>query len=148
MLYAKGIIAVSELPLVPVFQGTLAIHSCLVDQNVLKILIVQEPKFAQIKSVSTHALDYVVSTLFVPFQIMYPNAIAYKGTLATLQCHVTKSSNLSLKRWILAEIVLVVNTVANEKETDNVFAHVYLDTLVTRPTADLNVWSVQNVAKI
>ena len=83
-----------EQQLVSVFLAILEIHSCLVDQNVLKTQIVQETKFVGIKSVLIPAQDCVVSMLFALFQTMFQDVIVYKVTLVTPQCLATSVSFL------------------------------------------------------
>ena len=60
-----------EQQLVSVLKAILEIHSCHVDLNVLKIMIVQQIEYAKIKSVSTPVQDCVVSMLFAQFQAMF-----------------------------------------------------------------------------
>jgi hypothetical protein len=148
MLFAKDIKVVTELPHANVFKDTLVIHSCLVALNVHKTQTAQAPKFAQIKSVSTLAQDYVESMQSVECPIMYPDATVCKDTLEILPFPVTKYLNLSSKKLILAIPILVVSTVMPENRMELVFAHAYQSTLEIHQIADLNVWSMQNVAKI
>ena len=75
-----------EQQLVSVLKAILEIHSCHVDLNVLKIMIVRQIEYARIKSVSIHAQGYVVTTLFAQFQTMFQVVIVAKVTLATHQC--------------------------------------------------------------
>lgn len=147
MLFAKDIKVVTELPHANVFKDTLVIHSCLVALNVHKTQTAQAPKFAQIKSVSTLAQDYVESMQSVECPIMYPDATVCKDTLEILPFPVTKYLNLSSKKLILAIPILVVSTVMPENRMELVYAHAYQSTLEIHQIADLNVWSMQNVAK-
>ena len=147
MPFAKDIKVVTELPHANVFKDTLVIHSCLVALNVHKTQTAQAPKFAQIKSVSTLAQDYVESMQSVECPIMYPDATVCKDTLEILPFPVTKYLNLSSKKLILAIPILVVSTVMPENRMELVFAHAYQSTLEIHQIADLNVWSMQNVAK-
>ena len=147
MLFAKDIKVVTELPHANVFKDTLVIHSCLVALNVHKTQTAQAPKFAQIKSVSTLAQDYVESMQSVECPIMYPDATVCKDTLEILPFPVTKYLNLSSKKLILVIPILVVNIVTPENRMELVFAHAYQSTLEIHQIADLNVWSMQNVAK-
>ena len=78
-----------EQQLVSVLKAILEIHSCHVDLNVLKIMIVQQIEYAKIKSVSTPVQDCVVSMLFAQFQTIDQAVIVYKVTLVTPQCLVT-----------------------------------------------------------
>ena len=79
-----------ELQLAAAYRDISEIHSCLVDQNVLKIQTVPEIECAEIKSVLIPVQDFVVSMLFAQFQTMYHNVIAYKVTLVTLLWPVTQ----------------------------------------------------------
>ena len=147
MLFAKDIKVVTELQHANVFKDTLVIHSCRVALNVHKTQTAQAPKFAQIKSVSTLAQDYVESMQSVECPIMYPDATVCKDTLEILPSPVTKYLNLWWKKLILVIPILVVSTVTPENRMELVYAHAYQITLEIHPIADLNVWSMQNVAK-
>jgi hypothetical protein len=83
MQYAKNTQKVSKHQIVSVSKAILGIHFHHVDQNVLRIMTVQQIVNAGIKSVSTPALDFVVTILFAQFQTMFQVVIVTKGTWVT-----------------------------------------------------------------
>ena len=76
----------SKHPIVSVLKDILVIHSHHANQNVLKIMTVQQIVNARIKSVSTLAQDFVVTILFAQFQAMFQVVIVNKVTWAMRQC--------------------------------------------------------------
>ena len=86
MLSARSTQTETTQQLVPALMAILGIHSHHANQNVLKIMIVQQIVNAKIKSVSTPALDCVVLILFAQFQTMYQVVIVVKVTPVTHQC--------------------------------------------------------------
>ena len=86
MQFAKNTQKVSKHRIVSVSKAILEIHSHRADQNVLRIMTVQQIVNARIKSVSTLAQDFVVTILFAQFQTMFQVVIVDKVTLATHQC--------------------------------------------------------------
>ena len=85
MLFAKNTQKVIEHQIVSVSKAILGIHSHHANQNVLKIMTVQQIVNARIKSVSTLAQDFVVTILFAQFQTMFQVVIVAKVTLVTHQ---------------------------------------------------------------
>ena len=83
MLFAISTQKVSMHQIVPVSKAILGIHA---DQNVLKIMTVQQIVNARIKSASTPAQDFVVPILFAQFQAMFQVVIVVKVTPVTRQC--------------------------------------------------------------
>ena len=77
---------VSVCQIVPALKAILGIHSHHANQNVLKITTVHQIEDARIKSVSTPALDCVVTILFAQFQAMFQVVIVAKVTRVTHQC--------------------------------------------------------------
>ena len=71
MLFAINIQKVIVHQIVPALKAILGIHSHHANQNVLKIMTVQQIVNARIKSVSTLAQDFVVTILFAQFQTMF-----------------------------------------------------------------------------
>jgi hypothetical protein len=125
----------------------LEIHSLLVDQNVLKIQIVQEIEYARIKNVLIPAQDFVASMLFAQLQIMYQAVIVFKVTLVTLQWLVTQYqlSQLLLRNPVTQ--IAVVYTVTSEMSEVPVYATAYQVMLEIPQIVDLSVLLTQNVNK-
>jgi hypothetical protein len=86
MPLAENIQKVSVHQIASALKAMLGIHSHHADQNVLKIMTVQQIEYAEIKSVSTHAQEFVVTTLFAQFQTMFQVVIVATVTLVTHQC--------------------------------------------------------------
>ena len=86
MPLAKSIQKLSMHQIVSVLKAILGIHSLHANQNVLKIMTVQQIVNARIKSVLTPALDFVVQILFAQFQTMFQVVIVAKVTRVTHQC--------------------------------------------------------------
>ena len=86
MPLAKNIQKVSVHQIVSALKAILGIHSHHADQNVLKIMTVQQIVNARIKSVSILAQDCVVSMLFAQFQTIDQAVIVSKVTRVTHQC--------------------------------------------------------------
>ena len=83
MLFAKNTQKFSKHQIVSVSKAILGI---LANQNVLKILTVQQIVNARIKSVLTPAQDFVATILFAQFQTMFQVVIVAKVTRVTHQC--------------------------------------------------------------
>jgi hypothetical protein len=138
-----------EQPLVAVFQDILVIHSSPVDQNVLKIQTVQEIEYAEIKSVSIPAQDFVVSMLFAQYQIISQDVIVYKVTLAIpLWLVIQYPLSQLLKKWNPVTQIDVVYTVTSAMLEVLVFAIVYQVILEIHQIVDQSVLSTQNVNKV
>ena len=86
MPLAKNIQKVSVHQIVSALKAMLGIHSHHANQNVPKIMTVQQIVNARIKSVSTLALDCVVQILFAQFQTMFQVVIVAKVIRVTHQC--------------------------------------------------------------
>ena len=86
MPLAKNIQKLSVHQIVSAIKAMLVIHSHHANQNVLKIMTVQQIEYARIKSVLTPALDFVVPILFAQFQTIFQAVIVAKVTLVTHQC--------------------------------------------------------------
>jgi hypothetical protein len=78
MLFAINIRNVIVHQIVPALKAILGIHSHHANQNVLKIMTVQQIVNAKLKSVSTLAQDFVVTILFAQFQTMFQVVIVLK----------------------------------------------------------------------
>ena len=83
MPLAKNIQKLSVHQIVSALKAMLGIRSHHANQNVLKIMTVQQIEYVGIKSVSTHAQEFVVTTLFAQFQTMFQVVIVAKVTLVT-----------------------------------------------------------------
>ena len=86
MPLAKNIQKLSMHQIVSALKAMLGIHSHHANQNVLKIMTVQQIVNARIKSVPTPAQDFVVTILFAQFQTMFQVVIVAKVTRVMRRC--------------------------------------------------------------
>lgn len=135
------------LPLVSVFKATLVIHSCHAGLSVLKALTVPPTRFAEIRNVWTPVQDCVASMLFAQSQTMCQDVTVFKVILEIHRSPVPKYQLHQLNQIHVIPI-LVDSTLISVNSTELVFALACQTTLEIHQTADLNVWSTQNVGKI